>query len=62
MKTAEVKHGSQAGRKGVVDKEGRIWLKDEAHAGYPEHWDVQVDSGKDYIRVGMGGNPVKKVE
>ncbi len=60
VQTAEVEHGPQAGRKGVVDTEGRIWLKDEAHAGYPEHWDVQIDSGKDYFRVGIDGNAVAR--
>jgi hypothetical protein len=60
MQTAEIKHGPKAGKKGVVDQEGRIWTKDEAHAGYPEHWDVQIDQGTDYFRVGMDGNPVVK--
>ena len=47
-------------KKGFVDEEGRIWLKDKPHAGYPEHWDVQIDEGKDKFRVGMDGNPVVK--
>ena len=60
METAEVKYGPKKGKKGVVDTKGRIWIKDEAHAGYPEHWDVQINNGSDYFRVGMDGNPVIK--
>lgn len=59
---APVKHGPKKGEKGFVDSEGRIWIRDSAHAGYPEHWDVQVDEGKDYFKVGDDGDPVQKSE
>jgi hypothetical protein len=53
--------GTKAGKRGYVDDSGRIWIKDQAHAGYPEHWDVQIHGGIDYIRVGLDGNAVKKL-
>lgn len=46
----------RAERKGWVDTEGRIWLRDRAHAGLPDHWDVQEDGGKTYFRVDVNGN------
>jgi hypothetical protein len=39
-----------------VDTQGRIWLRDEAHAGLPEHFDVQEDGGRHRTRVGLDGN------
>ncbi len=48
---AEVEHGTKQGKKGFVDIEGRIWIRDRAHAGLPDHWDVQIEGGKGYIRV-----------
>jgi hypothetical protein len=47
---------AQAGRVGWVDTDGRIWLRDHAHAGLPDHWDVQEDGGKTYFRVDGNGN------
>ena len=47
---------AQAGRMGWVDLDGRIWLRDRAHAGLPDHWDVQEDDGRTYFRVGDDGN------
>ncbi len=48
--------GPKRGKRGYVDDQGRIWVKDHAHAGVPEHWDVQIDDGADYIRVDLSGN------
>ncbi len=28
----------------------------------PDHWDVQIDGGKDYIRVDNDGNLIQSVE
>lgn len=51
-----VRMGPKRGKRGYVDDQGRIWVKDHAHAGVPEHWDVQIDDGADYIRVDLSGN------
>lgn len=47
---------AQAGKVGWIDVEGRIWLRDRAHAGRPDHWDVQEDNGAAYFRVDNNGN------
>jgi hypothetical protein len=39
-----------------VDVQGRIWIRDRAHADVPDHWDVQIDDGDRYIRVDNDGN------
>lgn len=54
----EVAKGPRRGKRGYVDEEGRIWVRDYEHAGYPDHWDVQISGGEDYIRVGLDGNEV----
>ncbi len=51
-----VAKGPKKGKKGYVDQEGRIWIRDHAHAGLPMHWDVQLDGGDDYFRVDTDGN------
>jgi hypothetical protein len=51
-----VQYGPKQGKKGYVDSGGRIWIKDHAHAGIPEHWDVQENGGKSYFRVDPNGN------
>lgn len=51
-----VARGPKIGKKGYVDDQGRIWVKDRAHGSVPEHWDVQIDEGGDYIRVDFSGN------
>jgi hypothetical protein len=56
IRKATVQHGPKKGKKGYVDTQGRIWIKDRAHAGDPDHWDVQEDEGKTYIRVDLEGN------
>jgi hypothetical protein len=48
-------YGRRKNKKGFVDVQGRIWIKDWAHSGYPNHWDVQVDSGQSYFRVDYNG-------
>lgn len=48
--------GPKQGKRGYVDNLGRIWIKDRAHAGLPDHWDVQIDEGDDYIRIDESGN------
>jgi len=57
IKKAMVRHGPKKGKYGYVDTQGRIWIKDRAHAEYPDHWDVQEDGGeKGRIRVDLQGN------
>jgi hypothetical protein len=51
-----VLQGPKKGKKGYVDTKGRIWIKDRAHAGDPDHWDVQEDGGNTYFRVDSQGN------
>ena len=41
----------RSGKPGSVDDQGRIWIRDRAHAKLPDHWDVQIDDGADYIRI-----------
>lgn len=56
IRKATVTHGPKKGKKGYLDTQGRIWIKDRAHAGDPDHWDVQDDGGKTYFRVDVDGN------
>jgi hypothetical protein len=49
-------HGPRKGKKGYVDVLDRIWIRDRAHAGLPDHWDVQEDDGRNYFRVDDNGN------
>ena len=51
-----VTHGPIKGKKGYVDADGRIWIKDRAHASDPDHWDVQENGGATYFRVDLQGN------
>src|SRR5262245_43714385 len=55
---ASVKFGPRKGKKGYVDIKGRIWVKDRAHGNYPDHWDVQEDDGRSYVRIDLNGNPL----
>lgn len=50
--------GPKRGKRGYVDDQGRIWIKDRAHADVPDHWDVQIDDGEDYIRVDQNGGAI----
>ncbi len=50
--------GPKRGKKGYVDDQERIWIKDWTHAGLPDHWDVQINGGDDYFRVDKDGNEV----
>jgi hypothetical protein len=56
IKKDSVPHGPKKGKRGYVDIKGRIWIKDRAHAGDPDHWDVQENGGKTYFRVDLNGN------
>jgi hypothetical protein len=56
IRKGTVNRGPKKGKKGYVDATGRIWVKDRAHAGIPDHWDVQEDGGKKYFRVDQNGN------
>lgn len=48
--------GPKQGKRGYVDAQGRIWIRDRAHASVPDRRDVQVDGGQDYFRVDDDGN------
>ena len=54
-----VSTGPKQGKRGYVDDQGRIWIRDRAHAHVPDHWDVQIDGGQDYIRVDNDGNLIQ---
>ena len=58
IEKGKITSGPKKGKIGYLDVEGNIWTKDRAHAGDPDHWDVQVDGGKDYFRVGLDGDPL----
>jgi hypothetical protein len=49
-------NGPKMGKRGYVDEDGRIWIKDRSHSGVPDHWDVQLEEGEDYFRVDLDGN------
>jgi hypothetical protein len=51
--------GPKFGKKGYVDDLGRIWIRDPAHAGLPAHWDVQIEDGEDYLRIGEDGEEIQ---
>lgn len=54
-----VSEGPKAGKRGYVDDQGRIWIRDRTHANVPDHWDVQIDGGADYFRVDNDGNAIQ---
>jgi hypothetical protein len=56
IRKATIQQGPKQGKKGFVDTQGRIWIKDRAHAGDPDHWDVQEDGGRTYFRVDFDEN------
>lgn len=56
LKKARVQFGPKKDKVGYVDKDRRIWIRDAAQAGLPEHWDVQIDDGRDYLKVDDQGN------
>jgi hypothetical protein len=58
IEKSAVTRGPKRGKKGFVDDQGRIWIKDRAHADVPDHWDVQIDGGAEYIRVGLDGEEI----
>ena len=51
IEKTQVSAGPKKGKIGYTDVQGRIWIKDRAHASVPDHWDVQVNGGNDYFRV-----------
>ena len=51
-----VSKGPKRGKRGYVDDQGRIWIRDRAHADVPDHWDVQIDDGDSYFRVDLDGS------
>ena len=53
-----VQKGPKKGKRGYVDDQGRIWIKDRSHADLPDHWDVQLNEGEDYLRVDLNGNEI----
>src|SRR5438046_2915911 len=53
-----VKKGPKVGKRGYVDAQGRIWVRDRAHANVPDHWDVQIDDGEDYFRIDLFGDKI----
>ena len=53
---ARSQYGPKRKKKGYVDINGRIWIKERAHSGQPDHWDVQIDEGQRYIKVDFQGN------
>lgn len=56
VKKARIQFGPKKDKVGYVDKDRRIWVRDVAHAGLPDHWDVQIDGGRDYLKVDDQGN------
>ena len=57
IKKAPVTYGPKKDKRGFVDTKGRIWIRDRAHGGYPDHWDVQENGGKKgHTRVDADGN------
>ena len=50
--------GPKAGQIGYLDTSGRILIRDRAHAGLPDHWDVQENGGLTYFRVDDSGTIV----
>jgi hypothetical protein len=51
-----VAKGPKRGKRGYVDQQDRIWVRDRAHSQVPDHWDVQIHDGNDYFRVDDDGN------
>jgi hypothetical protein len=38
MEKGVILEGPKRGKKGFVDEDGRIWIRDPGHSGYPDHW------------------------
>ena len=58
IEKARISSGPRRGKKGYVDEGGQIWIRDRAHADVPDHWDVQIDGGEEYERIGLDGEPL----
>ncbi|MBI2823180.1 MAG: hypothetical protein HYX69_00660 [Planctomycetia bacterium] len=59
VQKSKVTAGPKRGKKGYLDATGRIWVRDRAHGGQPDHWDVQIDGGKRYLKVDFQGNRIQ---
>lgn len=53
-----ISFGPKEGLVGYLDEQDRIWIKDRAHSGLPDHWDVQIAGGDRYLRVGLDGEEI----
>jgi hypothetical protein len=53
-----VTKGPKIGKRGYVDSQDRIWIKDRAHSNVPDHWDVQINGGIEYFRVDLLGDRI----
>ncbi len=59
VKKVTIEGGPKKGKKGYVDDQGRIWIRDRAHGDVPDHWDLQENGGKaGHTRVGDDGEPI----
>lgn len=59
IKKVTIQHGPRKGKKGYVDSNGKIWIRDRAYGKYPDHWDLQENGGeKGRTRVGDDGEPI----
>lgn len=54
-----VAKGPKRGKKGYVDEQDRLWVRDRAHAQLPDHWDVQLQAGEDYFKVDNNGEQIE---
>jgi hypothetical protein len=53
-----VAKGPKRGKRGYLDADGRIWVKDRAHGAMPDHWDVQMHDGESYVRIDNSGTEI----
>ncbi len=59
IRKGTIQGGPKKGKKGYVDSEGKIWIRDRAHGRYPDHWEVQENGGKKgRTRVGDDGEVI----
>jgi hypothetical protein len=58
LQKKSIQKGPKKGKKGFLDDQGRIWIKDRSHGRLPDHWDVQLQEGEDYFRVDLSGQEI----
>jgi len=59
IRKGTVQGGPWKGKKGYVDSQGKMWIRDRAHGEYPDHWDVQENGGTEgRTRIGNDGEPL----